>query len=99
MRLLGKILRGIVWTLVSLLTLSCLVLVVALLWARSDSGRARIRSIVLGEARKSLPGLDVGAIGGDFTRTLELRDVRIRDTLGRDAVHVARIAIRYDLLG
>ena len=98
MRILRKILRGIAWTALSLMTLVVVAVIVALLWARSDSGRARIRSIVLEQGRKSLPGLDVQRIGGDFTRSIELYGIRIRDHEGRDAVSVDRVAVRYNLL-
>jgi hypothetical protein len=98
MRILRRILRGIAWTALSLVTLVAVAVVVALLWARSDSGRARIRSIVLEQGRKSLPGLDVERIGGDYTCSIELYGVRIRDHEGRDAVSVARVEVHYDLL-
>src|SRR5262249_17994891 len=85
------------WTLLSLLTLVCLIVLVGLLWARSDSGREKIRTFVLRKAHETLPGLEIGRIGGDFTRTVVLFEVEIRDTEGRAAVRVARLAVRYDL--
>src|SRR5262249_44539450 len=91
MRVVKKMVRAVLFLLLSLVTLTAVTTIVALLWARSDSGRARIRTIALTEARKTLPGLELGHVGGDFTRTLELDDVRIRDREGREAVRVDRI--------
>ncbi len=70
----------------------------ALLVARTEWGRERLRRLVLAQARSSIPGLELGHIGGGYLRDLTLDGVVIRDRQGRRAVRVERIAIRYDLL-
>src|SRR5262249_59194317 len=42
------------------------VVLAALLWVRTPSGRAQVRAIVLSQVRKTLPGLDVRAISGNL---------------------------------
>jgi autotransporter translocation and assembly factor TamB len=70
----------------------------AIIYARTDGGRERIRNLVLTEARKSIPGLEIGHIGGDYVHDLVLDDVSIKDREGRRAVHADRISARFDLV-
>src|SRR5262245_8038668 len=71
--------------------------IVLILWARSESGRQHIRDIVVGESRRRLPGLEIGRLGGDLTRTIILEGVALRDRAGREAVHIDRVEARVDL--
>ena len=57
----------------------------------------RCRKLAVAEARKTLPGLQIGAIGGDDVHDLALRDVDVRDDRGQPAVHVDRISARFCL--
>jgi autotransporter translocation and assembly factor TamB len=68
------------------------------IYARSDAGRERLRQLVLEQARASVPGLEIGHIGGNYTRDLTLEAVTIRDRQGRPAVHVDRIQARFSLV-
>ena len=69
-----------------------------LLYARSDSGRERLRHLVLEQARASLPGLEIKRIGGDYLHDLIVEDVTLRDRQGRPAVHVDRVTARFSLI-
>jgi autotransporter translocation and assembly factor TamB len=93
-----RVLRGIAMTLVAVPIALAMVAIGALLWARSDSGRARLRRLVLTQARKRIPGLELGRIEGDYTRTITLRDLAVRDPEGRTAVAVDQVALRFNLL-
>jgi hypothetical protein len=73
-------------------------LVAGLLVLRTDRGHDLLRRAVLAEARKSVPGLSVGALGGGLMRDLSLRNVELRDAQGRAAVHLDEVTVRYRLL-
>jgi autotransporter translocation and assembly factor TamB len=85
------------WTIGLPLALGTLIVCLAILYARTDRGRETLRKLALAEARKSVPGLQIGAIGGDYLHELTLRDVELRDDRGRPAVRVAAISARYNL--
>jgi autotransporter translocation and assembly factor TamB len=69
----------------------------AVLYARTDAGRERVRRLVLDEAHKSLPGLELGRIDGDYLHELRLVNVTVRDREGRAAIHADAIVARFDL--
>ena len=73
-------------------------MLVGAVFLRTDRGHELLRRVVLREARKTLPGLSVGAIGGGLLHDVSLRDVEIRDAQGRPAVHLDELTIRYRLL-
>ena len=65
---------------VGFLILGLLILVIGglcalLVWVRTDGGRDFVRNKVLEVAHESVPGLALGRIGGDFTKTLVLEDI------------------------
>ncbi len=92
-----RVLRAVAKALVTIALVAVGLAGITLLVARSEWGRERLRRLVLTQARSSIPGLELGRIGGDYLRNLTLDGVVIRDGQGRRAVRVERIAIRYDL--
>src|SRR5262245_20292240 len=92
-----RIARGIAYGLLGTGIFLGLVVLAALVYLRSDSGRARVRKIAVQRVRESVPGFDFDHLGGNLTRSIVLEGVRIRDREGRDAVAADRIAVRYDL--
>jgi autotransporter translocation and assembly factor TamB len=93
----GKILRVAGWLLFVPICLGLLVASAAVLYARTDAGRERIRKLAVAKARQSVPGLSIGFVGGDYVHDLWLRDVDVRDDQGTVAVHADRVAVRYRL--
>ena len=85
------------WTIGLALALGTVIVCVAIIYARTDRGRATVRALALAQARKTVPGLQIGSIDGDYIHELSLRDVELRDDRGRPAVHVGRISARYRL--
>ena len=79
------------------LALGALMVALAIVYARTDRGRETVRKLAVAEARKTLPGLEIGAVGGDYVHDLSLRDVTVRDDRGGPAVHVDRISAHYGL--
>lgn len=66
---------------------------------RSDWGRRRILVIVLPAVEQQLVGkLRLGALDGDFTHMLVLRDVELDDAEGQLAARLPYIGLRYNLL-
>ena len=97
MRKLGRVLG---WMVISLLGLALLAALVLVLWARSESGRRSLLARVLPDVQERLDGtVRIGALEGDLTRTLVLRDVEVRDADGEVAVRIDRLSATYDLLG
>ena len=92
-----RVLRVAGWVVMAAACLAMLGLGTAVLYARSGSGRERIRRLALAQAQKSIPGLSIGSIGGDYVHDLWLRDVEVRDDQGQVAIHVDRLAARYRL--
>jgi autotransporter translocation and assembly factor TamB len=68
-----------------------------LAFLRTPPGHAVLRRIVVAQARKSVPGLSVGELGGGLLGDLSLREVDVRDESGAPAVHVDRLTVRYAL--
>jgi autotransporter translocation and assembly factor TamB len=68
-----------------------------LLYARTDAGRDHVRRAALAQARKVVPGLDVGRVEGDYVHDLRLVDVDVRDREGRAAVHADAVLVRFTL--
>jgi translocation and assembly module TamB len=93
-----RALRIAVWVVTMPVVLAVAVLSAVILYARTDAGRARVRELVLARARRTIPGLEVAHVGGDYVHELWLDDVAILDAEGRRAVHADRIAVRFDLL-
>jgi autotransporter translocation and assembly factor TamB len=85
------------WVLFVAVGVAMLGLGAATIYARSGSGRERIRRLVVAQAQKSIPGLSIGYVGGDYVHDLWLRGVEIRDDQGHLAVQVDRVAARYRL--
>jgi autotransporter translocation and assembly factor TamB len=82
-----------------LLPLLAMVLVAsAVLVARTDRGRERIRQALLERARRTVPGIDLDRIGGDFLNEIVLEGLSVWDRQGRRAVRVRSVSIRYDVL-
>ena len=79
------------------LALGALMVSLAIVYARTDRGRETVRKLAIAEARKTLPGLEIGAVGGDYVHELSIRDVTVRDDRGGPAVHVDRISAHYGL--
>jgi autotransporter translocation and assembly factor TamB len=93
-----RALRIAVWVVTMPLVIALAVLSAVILYARTDAGRERVRALVLAQARRTLPGLDIGHVGGDYVHELWLDDVAIADSQGRRAVRVERIVVRFELL-
>ena len=68
-----------------------------LTFARTDRGRETLRRMALAQARKTIPGLQIGRLEGDYVHDLALRDVEVRDESGQPAVHIDYLALRYRL--
>ncbi|MBK8479777.1 MAG: translocation/assembly module TamB [Proteobacteria bacterium] len=81
------------------LLVSVLLLLAALGYARSSSGRARLRSLLVELVRQRLPGFQLGALGGDYLGSLVLQDVTVNDRLGGAAIQIGAVRLRYDLGG
>jgi autotransporter translocation and assembly factor TamB len=79
------------------LALGVLMVCLAIVYARTDRGRETVRKLAVAEARKTLPGLEIGAVGGDYVHELSIRDVTVRDDRGGPALHVDRISAHYSL--
>ena len=68
-----------------------------LTFARTNRGRETLRGMALAQARKSIPGLQIGRLEGDYTHDLAVRDVEVRDESGQPAIHIDHLALRYRL--
>lgn len=79
-------------------TVALLALAAVLLYARTDAGRERVRQLVLSQARRSVPGLELRRIGGDYVSDLILEGIVVRDREQRPAVQVERVTARFRLL-
>jgi autotransporter translocation and assembly factor TamB len=97
MNRLPRVARIAAWVVGFPVALGILVVCLAILYARTDRGRERVRSLAVAQGRKTLPGLQIGAIGGDYVHDLSLRDVTIRDDRGGPAVHIDRISAHFGL--
>ncbi|HEX8953812.1 MAG TPA: hypothetical protein VF945_18265, partial [Polyangia bacterium] len=93
----GKVLGWIVLTAL-LLVVSTLLTVV--LVGRTEWGHRKLLAVALPALQEQLAGrLTIGAVDGDLTRGLVLRDVELDDAEHQPAVRVATLTVRYDLLG
>lgn len=91
--------RGLLRTALGLLALVLLVLATVIFGGRSHWGRQRVLSIVLPAIEQQLVGkLRIGALDGDFTHMLVLRNVELDDAEGRPAVRLPYVGLRYNLL-
>src|SRR5262252_2980554 len=98
MRALARVLRWctlvVLWALVVVVS----AVLIALLWARSERGRSRLRELVLTRVQATVPGLDVRRIGGDLTRSVVLEDVVVRDADGDEGLAARAVSARFNLL-
>jgi autotransporter translocation and assembly factor TamB len=96
--MLRRLARAAAWLVLVLFGVALVGALVMVLWARSDAGRRAILARVLPGVQERLAGtLRIGALEGDLTRTLVLRDVELRDGDGDVAIRVARVAMSYNL--
>ncbi len=89
--------RVVTWVIVGPLLAGLAVVSLGVLYARTDHGRERVRRLAVAEARKIVPGLEIGRVEGDYLHDLRLVDVTVRDREGRAAVHADAIAARFEL--
>ncbi|HTA19209.1 MAG TPA: translocation/assembly module TamB domain-containing protein, partial [Polyangia bacterium] len=89
--------RVVTWVIVGPLLAGIAVVSLGLLYARTDHGRERVRKLAVAEARKVVPGLEVGRVEGDYLHDLRLVDVTVRDREGRATVHADAVFVRYEL--
>ncbi|HVR03716.1 MAG TPA: translocation/assembly module TamB domain-containing protein [Polyangia bacterium] len=89
--------RGAAWLIFGPLVAGLALVSLALLYARTDAGRDHVRRAALAQARKVIPGLDVGRVEGDYVHDLRLVDVDVRDRQGRAAVHADSVLVRFAL--
>ena len=94
---LGRVGRALAWAVLGPVLVGLVVVAAAILYARTDGGRERVRRLALARARVAVPGLEVGRIDGDYLHDPRLVDVTVRDREGRAAVHADAIAARFDL--
>ena len=96
-RLGRRLLRFAAWSTLVVVLLVVL-LVSAMYWLmRTDSGREQVRRIALYFVKDIMPGLQVGAIEGDFINGLTFHRVVLRDRFGGEAIVCKRLSVRYDL--
>jgi autotransporter translocation and assembly factor TamB len=69
----------------------------AVVYVRTERGHETLRRLVVAQARESIPGLEVGGIGGGLFRDVSLHDVTIRDASGAPAVQLRAATARYRL--
>jgi autotransporter translocation and assembly factor TamB len=94
-----RLARAVLGTVLALFALSLLGVVTLFLVGRSSWGRQRILSIVLPAVEQQLVGkLRLGALDGDLTHMLVLRDVELEDAEGQLAARLPYIGLRYNLL-
>lgn len=91
--------RALLRTALALLALALGAVVAPFLVGRSNWGRQRILAIVLPAVEQQLVGkLRLGALDGDLTHMLVLRDVELVDAEGQLAARLPYIGLRYNLL-
>lgn len=91
--------RSLFQTVLVLLLLSSFLVATLFLVGRSSWGRQHILSLVLPAVEKQLVGkLRIGALDGDFTHMLVLRDVELSDGEGQLVARLPYIGLRYNLL-
>jgi autotransporter translocation and assembly factor TamB len=99
-RRLRRIGRVLAWIVFSIVLLALIAATTLILWARSPSGRRALLARATAMAQKRLRGtLTIGALDGDLTRTVVLRQVRLYDRQQRLVASVAAVHAEYDLLG
>ena len=92
-----RLLRFVAWS-TFVVVLLIMLLISAMYWLmRTESGREQVRRIALHFVKDILPGLDVGAIEGDFVNGLTFHRVVLRDRFGGEAITCKRLSVRYDL--
>jgi len=94
---LARVWHVIGWVILGPMLMGLAVVAGAVLYARTDAGRERVRKLVLDEAHRSVPGLELGRIEGDYLHELRLVNVTVRDREGRAAVHADAVVARFDL--
>jgi hypothetical protein len=95
----GRVARVLGWVLGVSLAAGALAVGATLTFARTDRGRETLRRMALAQARKSIPGLQIGRLEGDYVHGFALRDVEVRDESGQPAIRIDHLALRYRLGG
>lgn len=100
MRAVRIVAKVVGWMALVALLLVVSTLLTAVIVGRTDWGHRRILAIALPEIQKQLAGhLKIGAIDGDLTRGLVVRDVELDDVEHRPAVRIEALTVRYNLFG
>ncbi|MCA9669561.1 MAG: translocation/assembly module TamB [Myxococcales bacterium] len=92
-RWLRRLLKLLGWTVL----LVIIIVVAALSVLRTPGGQDWLRDTILSVAKKSLPGLSIGRIEGDYTSKLALVGVALDDRDGQPCASVARVEINLAL--
>ena len=92
-----RVVRVLGWVVGLSLAVVALAVGGALTFARTDRGRETLRRTALTQARKRIPGLQIGRLEGDYIHDLALRDVEVRDESGQPAIRIGHLAVRYRL--
>ncbi len=96
LRIFGKV---VAWTALSAALLVLATLLTAVIAGRTDWGRRRILALALPALQERLAGhLAIGAVDGDLTHELVLRDVALDDAEHQPAVRIKTLTVRYHLL-
>jgi translocation and assembly module TamB len=66
-------------------------------YVRTERGHETLRRLIVAQARESIPGLEVGRVGGGLFSDLSVHDVTIRDAGGVPAVQLRAATVRYRL--
>ena len=100
MRAVRFVAKVVGWVALVALLLVVSTLLTVIVVGRTDWGHRKILAIALPQLQKQLAGrIRIGAVGGDLTHGLVVRDVEIDDVEHRPAVRVAALTVRYDLVG
>jgi autotransporter translocation and assembly factor TamB len=93
----GRAARVVAWVVVTPILVAVVAVFAAILYARTEGGRDRVRRLVVARAQRAVPGLTMGRIDGDYVRGLSLHDVDVADPEGLRAIHVDSISCRFQL--
>lgn len=90
-----RITRGLLLTVFWIVLIVVLIVFATLSIARLPGAQDKLVSIILGQTKASLPGLTIGAIRGDYTSTLSVYDIELRDRFGGEAISLAALHLAY----
>src|SRR5262249_30012466 len=100
MRALKIAAKVIGWIALTTLLLVVATLITVVVAGRTEWGHRKLLAIALPEIQRQLAGhIRIGAIDGDLTHGLVVRDVEIDDIEHQPAVRVKALTVRYNLLG